>query len=70
MIIENHLKMIKYLTAHYAGKKFYVECMPTDIGAKCFPNSNFAIKEIEFPTDEIEIDGGKGFDFMAQPNEI
>ena len=47
-IIE-HMKMINYLKSLYSGKKFFVECYPTDTNAQCFPNSNRAVKEIELP---------------------
>lgn len=47
--IVEHLKNIKLLQAMYSGKKFYVDCMPTDTGAMCFPNSNRAVKEIDLP---------------------
>ncbi len=49
----NHIRNIKLLQAIYSGKKFYVECYPTDIGARHFPNSNFAVKEIELPDFEL-----------------
>lgn len=51
-IIE-HLKNIKLLQAIYSGKKFFVECYPTDEGAICFPNSNRAVKEIELPNFQL-----------------
>lgn len=53
MPIDDHLKIIKILQAHYAEKKLYVECMPTDTGAICFPNSNMAIKEIQLPDTKL-----------------
>ncbi len=52
-----HLKMIKFLQAKYAGKKFYVECYPTDNGAIKLPNSNWAVKYIEFPSIQLATDG-------------
>jgi len=48
-----HLKNIKLLTEIYKGKKFYVECYPTDTGALCFPNTNLAVKEIDLPNFSI-----------------
>jgi hypothetical protein len=50
--VAEHLKMIKFLQEKYAGKKFYVECYPTDNGAIKLPNSNWAVKYIELPTFE------------------
>lgn len=47
--IVNHMRNVKLLTALYSGKKFFVECYPTDEGAIHFPNSNRAVKEIELP---------------------
>jgi len=44
-----HLKNIKLLQEIYKGKKFFVQCSPMDIGAKSFPNTNFAVKEIDLP---------------------
>lgn len=49
----NHMRNIKLLQAMYSGKKFYVECYPTDEGAIHFPNSNWAVKEIELPDFEL-----------------
>lgn len=49
----NHLRNVKLLQALYGGKKFYVECFPTDIGAIHSPNSNFAVKEIELPNFDL-----------------
>lgn len=46
---RDHLKIIKMLTAYYAGKKLFIECFPTDAEAIHFPNSNRAVKEIEWP---------------------
>lgn len=37
------------LTAYYGGKKLFIECFPTDKDAICFPNSNRAVKEIQWP---------------------
>ena len=51
---SEHLKNIKLLQAIYAGKKIYVECFPTDNGALFFPNSNLAVKVIEFPNVKCE----------------
>ncbi len=51
-IIE-HIKNIKLLQAIHEGKKFYVECYPTDKGAIHFPNSNRAVKEIELPNFKL-----------------
>lgn len=47
MTIEQHMKVIKYLQELYKGNKFFVECAPTVIGARRFPDSNFAVKEID-----------------------
>lgn len=49
----NHIRNIKLIQAMYSGKKFYVECYPTDKGALCFPNSNRAVKEIELPDFDL-----------------
>ena len=49
----NHIRNIKLIQAVYSGKKFYVECYPTDKGALCFPNSNRAVKEIELPDFDL-----------------
>lgn len=51
--IEKHLKAIDLLNRLYGGKKFFVECFPTDPGAMCFPNSNFAVKEVAKEALEI-----------------
>jgi len=48
-----HLKNIKLIQAMYSQKRFFVECFPTDKGAHCFPNTNFAVKEIELPNIKI-----------------
>jgi hypothetical protein len=42
---KKHLNRIKVMQSALKGK-IYIECMPTDIGAIAFPNSNFAIKEL------------------------
>lgn len=49
----NHIRNIKLLQDIHKGNKFFVECFPTDIGAQCFPNSNFAVKEIELPNFDL-----------------
>lgn len=51
--IINHVRNVKLLQAVYKGKKFFVECSPTDIGAVTFPNTNFAVKEIELPDFDL-----------------
>ena len=51
--IINHIRNIKLMQAIYQGKKFFVECYPTDTGAIHFPNSNFAVKEIELPDFDL-----------------
>lgn len=47
--IINHIRNVKLLQAIHSGKKFYVECYPTDEGAIIKHNSNWAVKEIELP---------------------
>ncbi len=49
----NHMRNIKLLQAIYSGKRFFVECYPTDMDAKHYPNSNFAVKEIELPNFDL-----------------
>lgn len=49
----NHVRNVKLLQAIHSGKKLFVECYPADIRAICFPNSNFAIKEIELPNFDL-----------------
>lgn len=51
--VLNHIRNIKLIQALYQGKKFFVQCYPTDNGAECFPNTNFAVKEIELPSFEL-----------------
>lgn len=51
--IINHVRNVKLLQAIYSGKKFYVECYPTDEGAIRFPNSNMAVKLIELPDFDL-----------------
>lgn len=51
--IINHVRNVKLLQAIYAGKKFFVECYPTEKDAKQFPNSNFAVKEIQLPDFDL-----------------
>lgn len=44
--IQYHLNRINVIQASLGNKKLFVQCFPTDEGAKVFPNSNFAVKEI------------------------
>lgn len=44
--ITKHLNRIKIIQALTGSKRLFVECFPTDEGAKHYPNSNFAVKEI------------------------
>lgn len=49
----NHIRNVKLLQAIHSGKRFYVDCFPTDKDAICFPNSNRAVKEIELPNFDL-----------------
>ena len=62
--MNEHLKMIKVLQAMYTGKQLYIECYPTDNGAIHFPNSNLAVKKMDWPNfDESPIkEDGEDFD--------
>jgi hypothetical protein len=66
--IINHLRNVKLLQAIHSGKNFFVECDPTDEGARKFPNSNFAVKEIELPNFDL-FEEKKGFAWMNVRND-
>lgn len=44
--IQYHLNRINVIQASLGNKKLFVQCFTTDEGARVFPNSNFAVKEI------------------------
>jgi hypothetical protein len=51
--IINHIRNVQLLQVIYRKKRIFVECFPTEPGAISFPNTNFAVKEIELPKMDL-----------------